>query len=95
MEQGFKAESIPQIYGRLSAHEFMLEMLYSQFFAQMSEERASELASEIEKRMKRTWVAPSPDPSNRTFQLEVDSHVMVARFLEKALAQANDIRSHS
>jgi hypothetical protein len=91
----FQNEAQAQIYGRLSAHEFMLEILWSQFFAQMSQEQAVKFAAEVEKRMKRAWIAEDVDPrapEGAALQVALDAQVMATRFLKKALDRANEIR---
>jgi hypothetical protein len=95
MNDDFKDEAIFQVYGRLSAHEFMLEILWSQFFAQMTPDQATKFASDIEAKMKRAWMAKDVDPrasSDAGLQVARDAQVMAGRFLKKALDRASEIR---
>jgi len=90
----FGDDAVPQIYGRLTVHEFMLEILWSQYFAQMRPDQAAKFAADIEARMKRAWIADDVDPraSGAALQVALDAQVMAGRLLKKALDRANEIR---
>jgi hypothetical protein len=89
-------ENITQAYARLTCHEFMLEILYANFLADMSATDAQSFASKILSRSQSAWMAPDVDKDfaeNNGLKVVQDSHAMTSRFLEKALARSTEIRA--
>jgi len=92
----YQSEATIQIYGRLTAHEFMLEILLSQFLAQFSQEQATSFAAKIVSQMRTAWTADDADsraPEDAALRAAHDAQLLASRLLEKALERAGAIRA--
>jgi len=88
-------EAIIQAYGRLTAHEFLLEIMYANWFAQMPEPQARRMSSDIRSRMKRAYSAHDADQSSAEtsgLQIMQDADVLADRFLQKVEKREAEIR---
>ncbi len=87
-------EPTVQTFARLTAHEFLLEILYAQWFAQMPESDENVVADRIRTLLKQVYIAPDADvpADDAALRLAMDSQVMGVRFLEKVKKRAGDIR---
>lgn len=83
-----------QAYARLTVHEFMLEILYAQYWAQGSPADAEEARRNILRLMRQAYAAPDVDPAalEDVFPLLRDAELLAERFLEKVILRAGQIR---
>jgi hypothetical protein len=56
-------DNLVQVYGRLTAHEFLLEVMYANWFAHMPESQARQMSSDLRKRVRKAYAAPDADQS--------------------------------
>ena len=88
-------EAMLQAYGRLTAHEFLLEVLYANWLAHMTQADADRTISELRNRMRRSYSAPDADQSmaeNFGLQIVQDAKQLMDRFLKKVEARTSEIR---
>jgi hypothetical protein len=89
-------DNLLQAYARLTAHEFLLEVLYANWFASLAEPNARQLSTDIKKRMQTAYTSPDVDQSAaETYGLQVvkDAAVMADRFFKKVEAREAEIRA--
>lgn len=89
-------EAILQAYGRLTAHEFLLEVMYANWFANLPELNARQMTADLRKRSRSAYSAPDADqPSADNYGLQImkDSEVMTGRFLQKVEKREAEIRA--
>ena len=86
-----------QAYARLTAHEFMLEVMYANWFASIPEATARQISSELQTRMRRAYSAPNAvaGAANIDLQIAADAATMADRFLVKVAARGAEIRARS
>lgn len=84
-----------QVAARLTSHEFLLEILYAHWFAQLPVEAASSIAAEIIRKTRSSYVAADSDQQaveDAGVQVALDSQVMTERFFAKVEERAHQIR---
>lgn len=89
-------DNLVQVYGRLTAHEFLLEVMYANWLAQMPELQARQMSSDLRKRVRKAYTAPDANQSEAEaigLQVVQDSEVMTERFLRKVEAREAGIRA--
>lgn len=86
-----------QIFARLSMHEFMLEIVFAQYWASVPNDDAELARDKILQLMKNAYIARDARPEYVDDALGVaeDSRVMTERFLGKVLDRAQVIRAQS
>jgi hypothetical protein len=88
-------ETIRQTLARLTVHEFMLEILYAQYWANGTAAESEGARKEILRVMKSAYLAPDTDPRGVDDDLLIllqDAQVLAERFLEKVIERAAVIR---
>lgn len=84
-----------QASARLTSHEFLLEILYADWLAQLPKEAADAIAEQIIRKTRSSFAAIDADPDAieaAGFQVVSNSTAMTQGFFDKAIARADDIR---
>ena len=82
------------IIARLSVHEFLLEILYSNNFVQIKEKNAEAFVKDLKRRMKTGHVSPNENQElaeNYGLEIQQKAVEIMDDFLEKALNRASGI----
>ena len=82
------------IIARLSVHEFLLEILYSNNFVQIKEKNAEAFVKDLKRRMKTGYVSPNENQKlAEEYDLKIQQKAVeiMDDFLEKALDRASGI----
>lgn len=85
-----------QVCARLTAHEFMLEVMYANWFASLSELNARQLSRDLRNRMRNAYVASDADQAAAEdvgLQIMRDAEVLADRFLQKVERREAEIRA--
>ncbi|MCH7806946.1 MAG: hypothetical protein IH995_07370 [Proteobacteria bacterium] len=82
------------IIARLSVHEFLLEILYSNNLVQIKEKNAKAFVEDLKQRMKKGHVSPNTNQKlGKDYGLKIQQRAveLMDDFLEKALDRASGI----
>ncbi|MCH8172555.1 MAG: hypothetical protein IIA70_04510 [Proteobacteria bacterium] len=82
------------IIARLSVHEFLLEILYSNNLVQIKEKNAKAFVEDLKRRMKTGHVSPNTNQKlGKDYGLKIQQRAveLMDDFLEKALDRASGI----
>lgn len=88
-------DDLVQVYGRLTAHEFFLELIYANWFASLPEANARQISSDLRSRVWKGYI--SPDAQQKKVEasglsMMMDVEVMTDRFLKKVESREAEIR---
>lgn len=88
-------EAMLQAYARLTTHEFMLEIMYANWFANLPEANAKQISADLRSRMRRAYSSPdaAADVTNSDLRVAADAAVLADRFLDKVDRRAAEIRA--
>jgi hypothetical protein len=89
-------DDLLQVYSRLSVHEYFLEVMYANIFAQMDEAATKELAARIRANLRQSQIAPgSSQQAAEAFGLQIAQYsaAMSERLLSKIEARAASIKA--
>jgi hypothetical protein len=91
------SEEKTQILARIAALEYLLEMGYSTWVSQMTNEEIEEFQRDFERRLSTTWVASQVDPfigQIRNFDKDLirDAQQLAVRFWKRVRDREADIR---
>ena len=86
-------EAILQAYARLTAHEFLLEVMYANWLAQMPESNAERMLADFRSRMKRAYTTHDADQqAAEDFGLQIarDAEQLMARLVQEVKEPGED-----
>jgi len=88
-------DNLVQAYGRLTSHEFLLEILYAQLLAQMPEDSARAMKEQILKQMKNAYTHEATKPGmaeSAGMTIVNDAAQMTEIFMDKVSRREHQIR---
>ena len=88
-------KDIVAIYGRLMAHEFLLEVTWANALASANDEFAEETFRQLKNRSRVTQMPQGSDPSEADQVLEIgrECSTVIERFCEKVRARRDNLRA--
>lgn len=83
-------DDLLQAYARISAHEFLVEILYAKWLSSVPEETATTIVSEIRRLSKAACIAPDAiSAGDSALQVAHDCALFTNRILDKAVSRSD------